>query len=38
MMEGISLMLPLLIGASMKIAYDLFLWRAFGDVKPPEEV
>jgi MFS family permease len=38
MMEGVSLMLPLVIGASMKICYDLFLWRAFRHVKPPEEL
>jgi hypothetical protein len=37
MMEGVSLMLPLLIGAGMKIGYDLLLWRAFRHVKPPEE-
>lgn len=38
MMEGVSLMLPLVIGAGMKIVYDLLLWRAFRHVKPPEEV
>ena len=32
-----SLYLPLVIGAGMKIAYDLLLWRAFRGVKPPEE-
>jgi hypothetical protein len=31
-------MLPLVIGASMKIGYDLLLWRAFRHVKPPEEL
>jgi hypothetical protein len=25
------------IGAAMKIAYDLLLWRAFREVRPPEE-
>jgi MFS family permease len=29
--------LPLLIAASLKIAYDLLLWRAFHGVRPPEE-
>jgi MFS family permease len=38
MMEGVSLMLPLVIGAGMKIGYDLLLWRAFRHVKPPEEL
>ena len=37
-MQDVSLMLPLVIGASMKIGYDLLLWRAFRDVKPPEEL
>jgi len=31
------LMLPLVVGASMKIAYDILLWRAFREVVPPEE-
>ena len=38
MMESASLMLPLLIGASMKIGYDLLLWRAFRHLKPAEEL
>jgi hypothetical protein len=28
---------PLVLGASMKIAYDVLLWRAFRHVHPPEE-
>ena len=36
-MQDVSLMLPLVIGASMKIGYDLLLWRAFRHLKPPEE-
>lgn len=32
-----SLVLPLIIGAAMKIAYDLLLWRAFRAIPPPEE-
>ena len=28
---------PLLIGSAMKIAYDILLWRAFRQLKPPEE-
>jgi hypothetical protein len=37
MMEGVTLMLRLVIGAGMKIGYDLLLWRAFRHVKPPKE-
>jgi MFS family permease len=36
-MQDVSLMLPLVVGASMKIGYDLLLWRAFRHLKPPEE-
>jgi MFS family permease len=36
-MQDLSLILPLVIGASMKIGYDLLLWRAFRHPKPPEE-
>jgi MFS family permease len=32
-----SLHAPLIVGASMKIVYDLLLWRAFRAVRPPEE-
>jgi MFS family permease len=31
------LMLPLIVGASLKILYDLLLWAAFKAVHPPEE-
>lgn len=37
LMTGETLFLPLVIGAGMKIAYDLLLWRAFRAIKPPEE-
>jgi MFS family permease len=37
LMTKSSLMVPLIIGATMKIAYDLLLWRAFRHVRPPEE-
>jgi MFS family permease len=36
-MQGLSLASPLVAAAGMKIAYDLLLWRAFRNVKPPEE-
>jgi hypothetical protein len=35
--SGDNLHVPLLVGASLKIAYDLLLWRAFRAVRPPEE-
>ncbi|HEX2249532.1 MAG TPA: MFS transporter [Gemmatimonadales bacterium] len=38
LMQDVSLMLPLVIGAGMKIGYDLLLWREFRHVKPPEEL
>ena len=37
LMQGMSLMMPLVIGAAMKITYDLLLWRSFRGLKPPEE-
>jgi hypothetical protein len=36
-MTGDTMFLPLVIGAGMKICYDLTLWRAFRGIKPPEE-
>ena len=32
-----SLIVPLVVGASLKIAYDVLLWRAFRALPPPEE-
>lgn len=37
LMTGETMFLPLVIGAGMKIAYDILLWRAFRGIKPPEE-
>jgi hypothetical protein len=37
LMQGVALATPLLIGAGMKIGYDLLLWRSFQGLKPPEE-
>jgi MFS family permease len=37
LMQGTSMATPLFVGAGMKIAYDLLLWRAFRNVRPPEE-
>jgi len=36
-MKGVSIAAPLVIGAGMKIAYDVLLWTAFRSRKPPEE-
>jgi MFS family permease len=33
----LGLALPIFVAGSMKIAYDLLLWRAFRHVRPPEE-
>lgn len=38
LMSGDSLYAPLVIGAGMKITYDVLLWRAFHGIRPPEEV
>jgi hypothetical protein len=38
LMTGGRMFLPLVIGAGMKIAYDVALWRAFRGIKPPEEL
>jgi MFS family permease len=37
LMQLVAIGSPLLAGATMKIAYDLLLWRAFRHLKPPEE-
>jgi MFS family permease len=37
MMQGLALATPLLVGAGMKIVYDIALYRAFRHIKPPEE-
>ena len=36
-MQKVALSAPLLLGGGMKISYDIFLYRAFRGVKPPEE-
>ena len=36
-MQAGALWVPLAAGATIKIAYDLLLWRAFRRIKPPEE-
>lgn len=36
-MQAGALWLPLVAGATIKIGYDLLLWRAFRRVRPPEE-
>ena len=37
LMTGDTMFLPLVIGAGMKVGYDILLWRAFRHVRPPEE-
>ncbi len=37
LMSSLSVSAPLVIGAGMKMAYDLLLYRAFRHLKPPEE-
>jgi MFS family permease len=36
-MQSLALATPLFVGAAMKIAYDVLLYRAFKEAKPPEE-
>lgn len=38
MMQGIALSIPLIIGAGVKISYDILLYAAFRAHKPPEEI
>jgi predicted MFS family arabinose efflux permease len=37
LMQGLGLATPLLVGAGLKIVYDIALYRAFRHLKPPEE-
>jgi MFS family permease len=37
-MQGVALAGPLVIGAAMKISYDILLYAAFRSRKPPEEI
>ncbi len=37
LMTGTSLAAPLVVGATLKILYDIALWRAFRRLRPPEE-
>jgi len=37
LMQGLALATPLLVGAGLKIVYDIALYRAFRHLKPPEE-
>ncbi len=37
LMQGVALAVPLVIGAALKIAYDVMLYRAFRGIRPPEE-
>ena len=37
LMQALTLGSPLVVGAAIKIAYDIALWRSFRGLKPPEE-
>lgn len=37
LMQGVSLLAPLVMGAGMKIAYDILLYISFRNIHPPEE-
>jgi len=37
LMEGVSLAVPLVVGAALKITYDVVLWLSFRRLTPPEE-
>jgi MFS family permease len=37
LMQGFSLIVPLVLGAAMKIGYDISLWVSFRSIRPPEE-
>jgi predicted MFS family arabinose efflux permease len=37
-MQRVSLSFPMFLGGSLKIVYDLLLWRAFRHAAPPEEL
>lgn len=37
LMQTLSLGMPLVVGAAMKIGYDGLLWGAFRKIRPPEE-
>lgn len=37
LMQGVALATPLIVGAGMKIGYDLLLYHSFRGLKPPEE-
>jgi hypothetical protein len=36
-MRDVALVIPLVVGAALKIAYDVLLYVAFRQVRPPEE-
>ncbi len=36
-MANAALWIPIAVGATLKIVYDVLLWRAFNSIRPPEE-
>lgn len=37
LMQNVAFLAPLVLGGRAKISYDLLLYRAFRNLKPPEE-
>jgi MFS family permease len=37
-MQSVSIASPLIIGSLLKVSYDLLLYRAFREIRPPEEI
>jgi MFS family permease len=37
LMQLVAVGSPLVVGAAMKVIYDVLLWRAFRHIRPPEE-
>lgn len=37
LIENLAFSAPLLVGGGTKITYDLLLYRAFREIRPPEE-
>jgi hypothetical protein len=38
LVAGGTLMTPLIVGAALKVSYDLMLWHSFRHLRPPEEL
>jgi predicted MFS family arabinose efflux permease len=38
LMQNLAFSAPLIVGGSLKIGYDLLLYRGFRSIRPPEEI